>query len=109
MGCNEDMFKEWKRHCVVEFGALENFLPRLYEQRHLLENKPVSEWILDYDALSDDSAQDLPMQTQSYDPSLVDKRMEDYMKSNDTLDFLRTTQALGNKYYKSEDYARILY
>lgn len=98
------MFKEWNRHNVTEVGTFENFLPRLYEQRHiLLENKPMSEWILDYDALTDDAAKNFPVQTQSYNPSLVEKRMEAYMKSNNTHEYLQTTQAIGDTFYTPDN------
>lgn len=98
----EEKFQEWRRHGSVEFGAFENFLPRLYAQRHRLEGKAVADWILDYDALTDDSSKELPIQTTSYAPSLVEKRMEGYMTSGNTTEFLQTTQALGDKFYPSE-------
>ena len=102
-GISEEWYREWNRHNVIEVGTFENFLPRLYDQRDILVNKPVSEWIMEYDAKTDDAAKNLPIQNESHDPSLVDSRMDGYMKSDDTHQHLRTTQALGDKFYKSDE------
>ena len=77
-------------------------LPRLYSQRHRLEGKAIEEWILDYDASTDDSGKGLPVQTKSYDPSLVAKRMEEFMSCADTQVHIQTTQAIGGRFYPPE-------
>ena len=101
-GMSNETFNEWNRHNVIEVGTFENFLPRLYEQRKTIEDKPTSEWILDYDAATDDTAKNLPTQTQSFDPSLVQKRIDGYMKSNNTHEYSTTTQALGDRFYEPD-------
>ena len=87
-----EQFGKWQRHGAQEDGAMENFLPRLYEQRDKLGPNP-AEWVLDYDAAIDNKAKDFPLQTGSFDPDLVKKRMDSYQNSDDPMQHLLTTNA----------------
>ncbi len=74
-----EFFSAWHLHNTIEVGVFENFLPRLYAQRHDLDN-------LHY-ALEMNPDLSSPATLTGFNKTLFEQRLEGYKKTDDPFSF----------------------